>query len=650
MKSHVGRHLAIHLLLWPLIISTALLGAKQQARRVYENEAEAVAEGCKLGIGRAVLDGPRTVEVLSHQTWTLAFTAGKAGVRTGGGIRVAMRHLHCWSPPQTKEPKEEGYLTVATPRHIPVRVTTDVKKGPPFTEYFPWQNIVQVQFPETGLRANETIQITYGDRSGGGPGMRVQPFDESSFVFKCYVDALGEGDYLPLAENPAIEVVAAEPYRLNVIMPSNALVGRPTWCIVRAEDRYGNPASRYRGTVRWQSTDPSAELPEPYSFTEADRGAHRFENITWNTAGDHTLRVADGQFQATGNPVRAARRSPERLLLWGDLHGHTLYSDGRGTVEEYYDFARRVAGLDFCSVTDHAFEVLDDMWSHSKTVTNNAYEPGHFVTFQGFEWSGKTNVGGDHNVYFLEDDPPIYRSTSYYDRHNFQMYHGATAKEPHVTDVFARLAERLKDKDVFTIPHYGGRRGNPEWHDGRVQRMIEIFSEHRRSEDWVTTFLKKGYRMGIMASTDGHFGNPGYGYLKPTYQWDTQEIGMAAVAVYAAERTRESIFRALYDRHVYATSGDRILLDVQADGHPMGSEFQAASAPTLSIEVVGTAPVSRIEIKKDSEIVHVAEPGTVSTRLEWRDPDFDSGQTAYYYVRVIQTDNEEAISSPVWVN
>jgi hypothetical protein len=337
-------------------------------------------------------------------------------------------------------------------------------------------------------------------------------------------------------------------------------------------------------------------------------------------------------------------------LLWGDIHGHTLFSDGRGTIEEYYDFADRVAGLDFCAVTDHAFEILDWMWAHSKKVTNRFYRPGRFVTFQAFEWSGATPVGGDHNVYFLEDDPPIYRSELMYDRRNFQMYHGPDAKVAHVTEVFERLAARLRDKDVFCVPHYGGRKGNPQWHNPDVQRLIEIFSEHRRSEDWATTFLTRGYRVGIMASTDNHFGNPGHGYLKPSYVWDSQEIGMAAVAVYAPERTRESVFRALYNRHVYATSGDRIILDVRADDVPMGGEYRTIVPPTLKIEAVGTAPFARVEIKKNSRVVHAAEPNEPAFRLKWRDPEFDSSQMNYYYVRVVQNDNEEAISSPIWVN
>jgi hypothetical protein len=469
-------------------------------------------------------------------------------------------------------------------------------------------------------------------------------------MFKVYVDAPGDGEYLPLTESPTVNIVAAEPFRLGVVMPSDAVAGQPTWCVVRAEDRYGNPATTYRGGIRFYSTDPDAELPEEHRFTADDRGVRRFEEVIFNTAGDHTLSVSDGEFKRVANPVRIADEAPDKLLLWGDLHGHTLHSDGRGTVEQFYDFAENVAGLDFCAVTDHAFEIIDEMWAHSKRVTNELYRPGRFVTFQAYEWSGQTDVGGDHNVFFLGDDPPIFRSRSYYDYRNLQMYHGCEPQVNHVEDLFSVLADRFAEQTVFCIPHWGGRRGNPSWHNPKVQRMIEVFSEHRRSEDWMTDFLKSGYRLGIIASTDGHFGNPGYGFLKPTYDWTTQEIGMAAVAVYAEERTRESIFRALYGRHVYATSGDRIILDVRADGHVMGSEYRTSAPPTLTIHAVGTAPITKIEIKKNSEVVHTVEPNAVSVQLDWRDDGFRPAPACYYYIRVFQDNNEEAISSPIWVN
>ena len=595
------------------------------------------------------LEGPAKVQALEHGTWTLVYTVGRAGIRPGGGIRVALRHLAQWSAPQSQSSSKAGYVTVHTQGDAPANVVIDQRRRY-FLEQFPWQNVTEVTWPGHTLTVGQTVRVTFGDRSGGGPGIRVQPFDERRFVFKVYVDARGTGEYLPLAESPAIEVLPADPYRLALVMPSDAVPGQATWCLVRAEDRYGNPAISYRGRVCLRANDARTLLPAPYTFTAADRGVHRFESVVFGSVASHQLSVSDGPLRATSNPVRVAAIRPKTLLLWGDLHGHTLFSDGRGTVEEYYDFAERVAGLDFCAVTDHAFEVTADMWKHSKQVTNDCYRPGEFVTFQAFEWSGTTDVGGDHNAYFLEDDPPIYRSLSYYDPRNLQMYHGAEPKVGHVKGLFAELAKRLKDRDVFCIPHYGGRRGNPAWHDARVQRMVEVFSEHRRSEDWANTFLTKGYRMGVMASSDGHYGNPGYGYLKPTYDWPRQEIGMAAVAVYAAERTRESVFRSLYERRVYATSGDRIILDVRADGHCMGSEYATAVAPTIAVEATGTAPIARIEIKKDSKVVYACEPREITAKLQWRDADFQAQKSCYYYVRLLQIDNEEAISSPIWVN
>ena len=611
-------------------------------------ERTAIEQGQQLGIGSVRLDGPEQVKVLSHHTFTLIYTAGRAGIAPGGGVRIGLRHLSNWSVPQTSDAKAEGFMTLEIAGHQESRTTVDFRSKF-FAEYFAWHNMIEVVLPDRGLKPGETVRITLGDRSGGSPGMRVQPFDEARFVFKTYVDALGQGKYLPLAKSPAIEIVADEPVHLSVVMPSDTVAGEPTWCLVCAEDRYGNPAASYRGTVRLSSPDGEAQLPEAYAFSASDRGVHRFEPVVLKRTGFQAITVSDGQMTSQSNPVRVADAAVENLVLWGDLHGHTLFSDGRGTVEEYYDFAEDVAGLDFCAVSDHAFELVDAMWEHSKEVTNRVNKPGRFVTFQAYEWSGTTKQGGDHNCYFLDDDPPLYRSTNYYCPDNLQMGHDPAPKLHHVSELFAAL-EKEPLGQVICIPHFGGRKGNPEFHSPKVQRLLEIFSEHRRSEDWGTTFLTRGYRLGIMASTDDHFGNPGHGYLKPSYDWSRQEIGMAALAVRAPRRTRESIFRALYDRRVYATSGDRILLDFSANGLPMGSELRSSSAPRLRVGVVGTAPILRIKIKKNSKLVHCIEPDAREAAFEWSDPDFASSGPCYYYVCVEQENGEEAISSPIWLN
>jgi hypothetical protein len=475
-------------------------------------------------------------------------------------------------------------------------------------------------------------------------------------MFKCFVDVRGRGEYLPVEESPTVSVVAADPYRLKVVMPSDAVAGAPTWCLVRAEDRFGNPTPRFQGTVALTAREPDVSLPQPHAFGDRDRGAYRFEGVRFSRPGVHSLeaRLRGGtqdRFRAASNPVQVARTRPERLLLWGDLHGHTIFSDGRGTVEEFYDVAQRVVGLDFCAVTDHGFELLDAMWEHTKAVTNQRNQPGAFVTFHGYEWSGATPDGGDHNVYFLEDDPPIYRSALALggDRRNLWVYQG-TERIKTVAELMGRLAGHLSDKNVFVIPHFGGRRGNPRWHDARVQRLIEVFSDHRRSEDWAATFLAAGHRVGIMASSDNHYGNPGYGYLTLLHDWDRQEIGTSAVAVYAEAHTREAIFHALYDRRCYATTGERIILDVRAGAHPMGSEVQARRAPEITVRAAGTATIARVEFCRDGQVVHRERPAARVVASAWRDPAFRPDRPSFYHVRVVQVNGELAVSSPLWIN
>ena len=259
--------------------------------------------------------------------------------------------------------------------------------------------------------------------------------------------------------------------------------------------------------------------------------------------------------------------------------------------------------------------------------------------------------GGDHNVYWLEDDPPIFRTTAYYSPRNLQMEHSPESKVSNVQGLYERLRPHLKDKNVLCVPHRGGRPANPEWHDPKIERLVECYCEHSRSVDWASAFLEKGYRLGFIGSGDGHYGHPGYGYLRPDRQ---QQIGEGLVAVLSEGllsegHTRRAIFTALYDRHCYATTGDRIILDFRVDNHLMGSEYHTDNPPELKVTAHGTSKVSRVEIRRNGSPIHVIAPGAKNVQITWTDAGFDPTLGCYYQVRLIQTNDEEALSSPVWV-
>ena len=106
----------------------------------------------------------------------------------------------------------------------------------------------------------------------------------------------------------------------------------------------------------------------------------------------------------------------------------------------------------------------------------------------------------------------------------------------------------------------------------------------------------------------------------------------------------------MYDRHCYATSGDRILLDFRVNGEVMGSEITSKSSPEIDIEIKGTDIIRKVEIQKNNQIVKEFSPGAMDYDLSWTDMDFGENESCFYYVRVEQENNEEAISSPVWIN
>src|SRR5262249_37256911 len=82
---------------------------------------------------------------------------------------------------------------------------------------------------------------------------------------------------------------------LGIDAPAAIPLGAPFFVTVRAlETDFIDvfPAPRYRGTVRFTSSDPGAFLPTSYTFTEQDQGQHAFL-VVLATPGRQTITVTD---------------------------------------------------------------------------------------------------------------------------------------------------------------------------------------------------------------------------------------------------------------------------------------------------------------------------------------------------------------------
>ena len=72
-------------------------------------------------------------------------------------------------------------------------------------------------------------------------------------------------------------------------------------------------------------------------------------------------------------------------------------------------------------------------------------------------------------------------------------------------------------------------------------------------------------------------------------------------------------------------------------------------APETFLRVIGTKPLTKIEVLKDSEVVQTFQPGRAEYQGRWTDPKPAKG-VHWYYVRVQQEDGALAWASPLYID
>ena len=373
----------------------------------------------------------------------------------------------------------------------------------------------------------------------------------------------------------------------------------------------------------------------------------------------------DAALDAACEPA-SARTSGDYNVYFGDLHVHSgeEHGSGRtcglGTLDENYEYARDVAGLDMVAITDHDWQIKDqEDWKLRMAQNDEWNEDGRFVVIPAYEWTSATY--GHRNVYYRDTGWP------YFDNNPGPGHNqiGGDARSP--ADLWASLREC--GAKALTIAHHPSTGFFPlDWsyQDAEFDRLVEVYSTWGNSEYLGAPFpgyasdrheglgaldaLKMGHRLGLMASSDGHDGNAGNANWSHRQAHIHHRLGSGFIAVLAEELTREAIWDAMYARHCYATTGTRIVLSFAVNDAIMGSEIAIpdGQARVIEAEVTGTAPLERIELVKDGEVMYEQACRGMSASLDVAEADAEGA--AFYYLRVFQTDGEMAWSSPVWVD
>ena len=395
--------------------------------------------------------------------------------------------------------------------------------------------------------------------------------------------------------------------------------------------------------------------------------------ITYTPAAD----MADGKVTVTVTVKRADEKETSKTWsftigeatfqrYFGQLHSHTQYSDGAGSLESALDYVKKLpdsANVDFVAFTDHsnyfdksgaanpegalydmsqATEYSQETWKAYKDAVAafNTENAGSMVAIAGFEmtWSG----GPGHINTF--NTPGIVS------RNNTTLNN--KTKDAGLQAYYKLLSQTEGVDSISQFNHPGTTFGNfidfGYWDavvDTRMY-MVEVGNGEGQigaggyypSYEQYIMALDKGWHVAPTNNQDNHKGRWGNAN-------DARDV------ILTDDFSESGIYAALRARRMYATEDKNLELDYTVNGNMMGSIIDVPEK--LNFEISFNDPDRTDSIAKVELVVNSGKvaytwdsaadltKGSVSVELA---PEY-----TYYFVRVTEADGDLAVTAPVWV-
>ena len=609
-------------------------------------------------MGAIALSPPGPFVAGSYVELTLLYTAGKFGIDDTGMVKISWRTTSDFAKPQFTKPDAPNFTTVEASNGAKLEVWFDR------LNVRPYGNTLLIRVGRGFLRAGDTLTIRLGDRRRGSPGFRLQTNVENNVELRTSVDAFATYEFCELPDQPAFDLVAGPVARWKAILPSLVMTGEQFRLAIVAEDIWGNPTEDATAELSFETSRKLRGLPDRIAISKGNCPLV-IEKLVAESEGDIELKVlTGGKVVAQANPLRVVAAAPLRRF-WGDLHGQSGETIGMGTAEDYFYYARDKAFLDVTGHQGNDFQITDDFWRELNALTSRFDAPGRFVCLPGYEWSGNTGMGGDRNIFYRSEGRPIRRSSHI-------LVEGKTSTDAIYTA--DELFKFLKSEDCCVIAHVGGRYADLRYaHDGCVERTVEVHSTWGTFEWLLSDALEKGYRVGVVCHSDDHKGRPG-----ATMPGASSFGAIGGLTCYfMPELTRDALFEALRKRRHYGTTGTRMFLDVRgtfksdvtgfSDDPKLGParEFAVREAMMgdiirpkgvpmkLAIEVIGTAPLDRVDVLHGMHVVQTQRPYTATDlshriRVLWQGAEYRGrGRETLWNGKLAVTGNRIARFAPV---
>ena len=397
------------------------------------------------------------------------------------------------------------------------------------------------------------------------------------------------------------------------------------------------------------------------------------KKITYTPTAD----LADGKVTVTVTVERADGKKAEKTwsftvgeaqyqLYFGQLHSHTQYSDGAGSLEDALAYVKALPAQDnvqFVAYTDHsnyfdksgaanpegalydmskATEYSQETWKSYKDAVAafNAENAGSLVALAGFEmtWSGGPghintfNTPGivSRNNTTLNNKTSDAGMKAYYALLSQAEGADSISQFNHPGTTFGTFQDFAYWDAVIDSRMYLVEVGNGEGQIG-AGGYYPSYSEYIKA-------LDKGWHLAPSNNQDNHKGRWGNAN-------DARDV------ILTDDFTESGIYAALRARRMYATEDKNLEIDYTVNDNMMGSIIDVPEK--LNFEISFNDPDRTDSIAKVELVVNSGKvaytwnsaadlaKGSVSVELA---PEY-----TYYFVRVTEGDGDLAVTAPVWV-
>ena len=352
-------------------------------------------------------------------------------------------------------------------------------------------------------------------------------------------------------------------------------------------------------------------------------------------------------------------------LYFGQLHSHTTYSDGSGSLDtalEYIESLPNSANVQFVAFTDHSnyfdttsaanpADAMNDkslmtsasraLWDEYKGKVAEFNEThSDLIAIAGYEmtWSG-----GPGHINSFDTDGLVSRNNAELNNKNgdagMKLYYETMNKGNslnqfnHPGNTFGNFTDFSYRDDPTDAHIFLVEVGNGEGQIGEG-------GYYPSYEEYIKA-LDKGWHLAPTNNQDNHKGRWGNAN-------DARDV------ILTNDFSEQGIYDAIRALRVYATEDKNLQIIYTVNDEPMGTVFTDENTPEkLNLSVSLYDPDSSDSVEK----VEVVANGGV-TAYTWNDAEqLKSGtleaeldpEYSYYFIRVSQKDGDLAVTAPVWV-